>query len=64
MNYGELLKKERTKAGLSQQGLADIAGVTKRAITYWETGKRKITLESTEKVFGALKVKVTIGGDE
>lgn len=64
MNYGNLLQQERVKSGLSQQKLADLSGVTKRAIAFWESGRRKMTLESAEKVFGALKVKVTIGGDE
>lgn len=34
MNLGKILQKERKKQGLSQQNLADMAGVTKRAIAY------------------------------
>ena len=64
MDYGNLLRQARMEHGISQQKLADISGVTKRSIAYWESGKQKMTIESAEKVFGALKVKVTIGGDE
>lgn len=37
-----------------------MSGFTKRAIAYWESGKRKMTLESAEKVFGVLKMRVII----
>lgn len=60
MNYGNLLKQERTRKKISQQELAELSGFTKRAIAYWESGKRKMTLESAEKVFGVLKMRVII----
>lgn len=60
MNYGNLLKQERMKKKISQQELAELSGFTKRAIAYWESGKRKMTLENAEKVFGALKMRLTI----
>ena len=44
MNLGKLLQKERIKQGLSQQKLADMAGVTKRAINYWENGSKSMSL--------------------
>jgi len=36
MNLGKILQEERKRQGLSQQNLADLARVTKRAIAYWE----------------------------
>ena len=51
MNLGKLLQKERNKQGLSQQKLADMAGVTKRAICYWENGTKKMSIDSADKVF-------------
>lgn len=60
MNYGNLLKQERTRKKISQQELAELSGFTKRAIAYWESGKRKMTLESAEKVFGVLKMRLII----
>ena len=61
MDLGKILKEERIKRGLSQQKLADKAGVTKRAIIYWENGKKKMNVESAYKVFKALHVSVVIG---
>ena len=64
MNLGAILKTERKKKQISQQRLAEMAGVTKRAVIYWETGKREMTVESANKVFSALGVAVTIGKNE
>lgn len=61
MNIEKILKSERIRQGISQQKLADLAGVTKRAVTYWENGKRKMTLESADKILKALHTSVTIG---
>lgn len=61
MNFGKIMKEERLKQGMSQQRLAEVVGVTKRAIIYWENGKRKMNIESADKVFKALKVSVNIG---
>jgi transcriptional regulator with XRE-family HTH domain len=40
MRFGEILKHLRTKAGLSQQQLADASGVPVRSIQNWEQGER------------------------
>ncbi len=61
MNLGRILQEERTKQGLSQQKLADMAGVTKRAIAYWENGDKHMNVESADKVFKALNVTIKIG---
>lgn len=61
MELREILQEERTKQGLSQQKLANMAGVTKRAIAYWENGERHMSVESADKVFKALNVTVRIG---
>jgi len=39
---GEWLAKERKKQRISQRKMADMLGVSKSAIHYWETGKRTI----------------------
>ena len=41
MDLGKIMKEERIKQGMSQQKLAQKAGVTKRAIIYWENGEKK-----------------------
>lgn len=61
LNLGEMVKKERINLGLSQQKLANEAGVTKRAINYWEAGKKNMSVESADKVFKALHMSITIG---
>lgn len=61
MDFGKYLKEERVRQGKSQQQLAEESGVTKRAIAYWESGKKKMSIDSAEKVFRALHVTVVIG---
>ncbi|MBD5534922.1 MAG: helix-turn-helix transcriptional regulator [Lachnospiraceae bacterium] len=39
MNFSEKLKEIRKKEGISQEQLAEKMGVTRQAITKWETGK-------------------------
>ena len=39
MNFSERLKEIRKKEGISQEQLAERIGVTRQAITKWETGK-------------------------
>ena len=41
--------------------LAEKAGVTERAVNYWESGKRHMTLSSADRIFMALGISVTIG---
>ena len=38
MKYGKMLKEERERQGISRKELAEKAGVTDRAVTYWESG--------------------------
>ena len=45
MIYGEIVKKERIKRGLSQEELGKILGVTKVSICGYEKGTRTPTLD-------------------
>jgi len=38
VNFSEKLKKIRKKEGISQEQLAEKIGVSRQAITKWETG--------------------------
>lgn len=40
MLFGEKLKKLRTDANMSQQELAELLGITRRSIVYYETAQR------------------------
>lgn len=64
MDLEKILKERRIECGLSQQRLADLAGVTKRAVIYWENGKRKMSVESADKIFKVLKMRIIIGDCE
>lgn len=63
-DYGKILKKYRKEQKMTQKQLADLAGVTDRAIYFWESGKRKMGIEYADKVFAALGVSVVIGKEE
>jgi transcriptional regulator with XRE-family HTH domain len=40
MGFGERLQRLRERAGLSQSGLAERAGLNRRTIQNWEQGRR------------------------
>lgn len=61
MEFGKILKEERTKRGISQKKLAEAAGVTARAIIYWENGQRQMNIENADKLFKALHTSIKIG---
>ena len=61
MEFGKILKEERIKRGLSQKKLAEAAGVTARAIIYWENGQRQMNIESADRLFKAMHTSIIIG---
>lgn len=61
-HIGQIIKEERKKLGMSAQKLADMVGVSRRAIVAWESGERNITLSNADKVFSELGMVYTIGG--
>lgn len=61
MNFGNVIKNERIKQGISQKKLAEAAGVTTRAIIYWENGQRKISIENADRILKALDITIKIG---
>ena len=38
MTTGEIIQRERTRLGLSQEKLAEQVGVSRQAVSKWETG--------------------------
>lgn len=61
MEFGKILKDARKQRGMTQKELAEKTGFTIRAISFWETGRREITLKNADVVARKLKITVTIG---
>ena len=55
-----LIKKTRKASGLSQQELAQLAGIGKTAIFDIERGKETIQFRTLMKVLNALNIKLTV----
>jgi DNA-binding transcriptional regulator YiaG len=49
------LKALRESLGLSQQWLADQAGVQKRTVAYWESGRNQVPKDVAEIILSAAK---------
>ena len=60
---GQLIREARQKKGLTQPELAERLGVTKGAVSAYETGKQNLTLGTLQKVAVALDIplKITLG---
>ena len=58
-SFGSRLKQERLKKGLSQEKLAELAGLDRTYISSCERGLRNISLLNIYKIAYALKVEIT-----
>ena len=56
--FGKNIRKYRLEKKLSQEKLAEIAGLHRTYISDIERGKRSISLDNIEKVANALEVEV------
>jgi transcriptional regulator with XRE-family HTH domain len=56
--FGEKVREERHKLGLSQEELASRAGVHRTYIGMIERAEKNITLENIEKIAKALKISI------
>lgn len=54
--FGKRVKELRNNLGISQEELADLAGLDRTYITSVERGKRNISIVNIEKLATALKV--------
>ncbi|MBP6891664.1 helix-turn-helix transcriptional regulator [Candidatus Shapirobacteria bacterium] len=57
--FGDKVRQERKKRNLSQEALADLAGVHRTYIGMIERAEKNITLENIEKIAKALKVDIS-----
>ena len=58
IKFGQKVREERTKLGLSQEELAGRAGVHRTYIGMIERAEKNITLENIQKVCKALNLKI------
>lgn len=56
MEFGEILRRLREDKGLSQQELADLAGIQASAVSHFELGRRLPSFENIRRLADALKV--------
>jgi HTH-type transcriptional regulator/antitoxin HipB len=55
-NLGEVIRQHRKLSGLSQVGLAKVAGVGKTVIFDLEHGKETVQLDTVKKVLAVLNI--------
>jgi len=58
IKFGQKVREERAKLGLSQEELASRAGVHRTYIGMIERAEKNITLENIEKIAKALKISI------
>lgn len=57
--FGDRVREERLKRNLSQEQLAEKAGVHRTYIGMIERAEKNITLENIQKIAGALNIKLS-----
>jgi len=57
--FGANLRRLRLDKGISQEGLADLAGLHRTYISSVERGERNVTLETVEKLAKALGISMS-----
>ncbi|WP_097025401.1 helix-turn-helix domain-containing protein [Clostridium peptidivorans] len=61
MNIGLMIAKERTKRNMSKRKLAKLIGCTERAVEYWESGERNISLKYLDNILKVFNMTMKIG---
>jgi transcriptional regulator with XRE-family HTH domain len=55
-HFSDVLKGLRKKAGFSQRELAERAGLSQKAVSFWELGEAEPTISNLQKLCTALGV--------
>jgi transcriptional regulator with XRE-family HTH domain len=58
IRFGNKVRQERLKKGISQEKLAEIAGVHRTYIGMIERAEKNITLKNIEKIAKALNIRI------
>ncbi len=59
-SIGSIIKYHRKKSGLTQQGLANLAGAGLTPIKQAEAGKKTIQLDTLLKIFAVLNIQILL----
>jgi y4mF family transcriptional regulator len=59
-NFGNIIRQHRKLGGLSQAGLAKLAGVGKTVIFDLEHGKETVQLDTLKKVLAVLNIRLEL----
>lgn len=59
IGFAKRVREERKKMGISQEELAELAGVHRTYVGMIERAEKNITLESMEKIAKVLKIKIS-----
>jgi transcriptional regulator with XRE-family HTH domain len=59
MTIGERIRHYREQAGMTQDDLAEVLGITHSAISLIENDKRGVSLDNLYKIIQALDIKFT-----
>jgi HTH-type transcriptional regulator/antitoxin HipB len=60
INIGKTIRSIRKKAGLTQQQLAEFAGIGKTAVFDIEKGKSTVQLDTVLKILSILNIKIKL----
>lgn len=61
MNFGEAVKKERERRGISRYRLSKMSGVSLTLLGYYERGERTPTIDKANQICRALEWEFVLG---
>lgn len=61
-SLAQIIRKAREEQGLTLKQLSEKSGFTVRAIQYWESSAKNISLENADRLLKALGTEIIIGG--
>ena len=56
LSIGARIREERKKSGLTQEDLADMAGISNNFVSFIETGQKVASIMTLKKIADALKI--------
>lgn len=60
MKFGDVCKKLRQERGLSVEELAQLTGMTRQSLSYYEAGKHNASLSAALRIVRSLKLSLSV----